>query len=145
MSEEDSDESVKSESRSAGQDYIVGKHVYGNLYGVDRSVLSNRDLLEKTLVEAARASGATIIDMKSWVVRGPKGGVSVIVLVEESHLALHTWVEYGYATVDIYTCGEHTDPRRGFRVVFENLKPKKYVAHYVIRDSRREEIIASEI
>jgi len=134
-----------SETSSVDQGYVVGKHVYGNLYGVRREILADKDLLEKTMLDAAMASGARIIDMKSWVVQGPKGGVSVIVLVQESHLALHTWVEYGYATVDIYTCGEHTDPRKGLRVVFEVLKPKKHAVHYVIRDSRREEIVASEV
>jgi len=53
-----------------------------------------------------------LVEMKSWKFGGKKGGVSVIALVEESHIAVHTWLEYNYATVDVYTCGEHSDPRR---------------------------------
>ena len=140
-----SEAGVKEEPTSKSGDYVVGKHIYGNLYGVDEEILGNKPLLEKTLINAAKVSKATILDMKSWVVHGPKGGVSIIVLVDESHLALHTWIEYNYATIDIYTCGEHTEPRNGLRLILETLKPKEYVVHYVIRDSRREEIITGKI
>jgi len=37
-------------------------------------------------------------------------GVSGVVVISESHLAVHTWPEYGYASVDIYTCGDDVDP-----------------------------------
>ena len=37
-------------------------------------------------------------------------GVSGVVVIEESHLSIHTWPETGYAAMDFYTCGDHTDP-----------------------------------
>ncbi len=130
-------------SRETGdtvEDYIVGKHVYGNLYGISREVALDHDFLVETMKKAAELSNATIIEVRSWVIPGKKGGVSVIVLVDESHLALHTWSEYNYATLDVYTCGEHTDPLKGFQYVVERLRPKKYTMHYVVRDSRTEEM-----
>jgi S-adenosylmethionine/arginine decarboxylase-like enzyme len=36
-------------------------------------------------------------------------GVSGVVVIEESHISIHTWPEHGYAAVDFYTCG-HADP-----------------------------------
>lgn len=120
------------------EDHIVGKHVYGNLYGISREVALDHDFLVETMKKAAELSNATIIEVRSWVIPGKKGGVSVIILVDESHLALHTWSEYNYATLDVYTCGEHTDPLKGFQYVVERLKPKDYTIHYVIRDSKRE-------
>ena len=130
-------------SRETGdtvEDYIVGKHVYGNLYGISREVALDHDFLVETMKKAAELSNATIIEVRSWVIPGKKGGVSVIVLVDESHLALHTWSEYSYATLDVYTCGEHTEPLKGFQYVVERLKPKKYTMHYVVRESRTEEM-----
>ncbi len=121
---------------SSTEDIIVGKHVYGNLYGVDKRMLGDKDFLEKIMKESAEKAKSTIIDMKSWVVPGKKGGVSILVLVAESHLALHTWVEYGYATLDIYTCGAHTDPETAFDYVVSVLKPRKYTKHFVLRTSR---------
>jgi len=122
------------------EDYVIGKHIYGNLYGLDKEIAGNQERLEEIMVKAAQISKAKIIDVRSWRIPGKKGGVSVLILVDESHLALHTWTEYDYASLDIYTCGEHTEPLKGFRYVIEQLKPKKYTMHYVVRDSRKEEI-----
>jgi S-adenosylmethionine decarboxylase proenzyme len=36
-------------------------------------------------------------------------GVSVVALLAESHMAVHTWPEHDVATVDVFTCGE-VDP-----------------------------------
>ena len=38
-------------------------------------------------------------------------GVSGVVIISESHLAIHTWPELGYAAVDLFTCGENCDPK----------------------------------
>ncbi|MDE1859610.1 MAG: adenosylmethionine decarboxylase, partial [Candidatus Micrarchaeota archaeon] len=66
---------------------------------------------------------------------GNKGGVSVIALVTESHIVLHTWNEYKYATLDIYTCGEHSDPHAAFKMIVDALKPKKHQIFYANRSS----------
>jgi S-adenosylmethionine decarboxylase len=42
------------------------------------------------------------------------------VVVEESHLSIHTWPEYGYAAVDFYTCGD-CDPHRAHERLREQL------------------------
>ncbi|MBI2940269.1 MAG: adenosylmethionine decarboxylase, partial [Chloroflexi bacterium] len=38
-------------------------------------------------------------------------GVTVVVIIAESHLSIHTWPEHGYAAVDVFTCGD--DPEFG--------------------------------
>ncbi|RLG81967.1 MAG: adenosylmethionine decarboxylase [Thermoprotei archaeon] len=118
-----------------GDDYVVGRHVYANLYGVKEEVLSNEELVREIAVEAAREARMTIVDVRSWSFGGRKGGVSVIVLVNESHIAIHTWVEYRYATVDIYTCGEQSDPWRAFEVVVKRMKPLRTKVGYADRSS----------
>ena len=45
-------------------------------------------------------------------------GVSGVVIISESHLAIHTWPELGYAAVDLFTCGDKCDPK----VAYEFLK-----------------------
>ncbi|HEY6450350.1 MAG TPA: adenosylmethionine decarboxylase, partial [Candidatus Cybelea sp.] len=57
---------------------------------------------------AAKAAGATI--MESAFHRFEPQGVSGTVILAESHLSIHTWPEMGYAAMDFYTCGDHTDP-----------------------------------
>ncbi len=123
----------KGEEEGSNRDTIVGKHVYGNLYGIDKDVASNEELMKSIIVKAVKASGATLYEVHSWKFEGKKGGVSVIALVLESHVAVHTWLEYDYATVDVYTCGSHTDPWKAFNIVKEVLKPKYYTIHYADR------------
>ena len=113
---------------------IVGKHVFGSLYDLqEKRAYEDAEWLEKIVKEAAEIAKATIIESRSWKIPGEKGGVSVIILVDESHLAVHTWKEYRYATVDIYTCGDHTDPWKAWEYILEKLKPRKYTVNYADR------------
>lgn len=115
------------------RDLIVGKHVYANLYGIDLDVAGNEEVMRALVVKAAKESGATLHEAHAWKFGGKKGGVSAIALVLESHIAVHTWLEYNYATVDVYTCGEHTDPWKALKVIMEALKPRTYTVHYADR------------
>ncbi len=121
------------ESERSGR--VVGKHVYGNLYDVDLSVAGDEEKLKKVVAEAAELGNMRLWDLKSWRFGGDKGGVSVIALVVESHIAVHTWIEYRYATVDVYTCGERSDPFKAFEHVVRALKPKFYTFNYADRSS----------
>jgi len=114
---------------------VVGKHVYGNLYGCEYVVLSDLKLLKRLVSEAARLAKMTVIAVKGWKFGGEKGGVSVIALVVESHVALHTWPSYGYATLDVFTCGENSDPLSAFSYICAELKPRNVVQHYADRSS----------
>ena len=60
------------------------------------------------MIAAAKAARATI--MESAFHRFEPQGVSGTVILAESHLSIHTWPEKGYAAMDFYTCGDHTDP-----------------------------------
>jgi S-adenosylmethionine decarboxylase len=112
---------------------IIGKHVYANLYDPDPRYISNEEMLRKLVVEAAEKANMHLVEVKSWSFGGRKGGVSVIALITESHISIHTWVEYSYATVDVYTCGDHSDPWRAMEYIIEVLKPKKYSIGYANR------------
>lgn len=120
---------------STAEDYIVGKHVYGNLYGVDKNLLWDRKFLEEIVLEAIKLANMNLVEMKSWAFEGYHGGVSVIALILESHVAIHTWPDYGYATVDVYTCGEKSDPWKAFNYIVSKLKPRIYRVHYADRSS----------
>jgi S-adenosylmethionine decarboxylase len=82
----------------------LGKHLLVEYHGCDISVLSSVARVEAMMRGAAEAAGATIVT--STFHRFSPQGVSGVVVVEESHLSIHTWPEYGYAAVDVYTCGD---------------------------------------
>ena len=53
-------------------------------------------------------------------------GVTVLVLLAESHLAIHTWPEYGEAAVDVFTCGESTDPGVALETLIDRLQAQHF-------------------
>jgi S-adenosylmethionine decarboxylase len=115
---------------------IVGRHVYGNLYDCDPTILSDEDFLRQLVIEAVRISKCNLHEVKSWNFGGERGGVSVIALVTESHIAVHTWIEYRYATVDVYTCGSKSDPEAAFAFIVSRLRPKEYTKYFSDRSSK---------
>ncbi|MGC8586601.1 MAG: adenosylmethionine decarboxylase [Candidatus Micrarchaeia archaeon] len=106
---------------------VIGKHIYANMDQIDERYLGNMDLLTKLVNESARIGRLHIVEMsvkKFAPLNGYDGGVSIIAILEESHIALHTWPESNYATLDIYTCGASSDPEAAFNYIVQKLKPK---------------------
>ena len=109
---------------------VVGKHVFGNLYDIDDSILKNLGYLKEVVINAANAGNLHIIDIMERQfnqINSPDiGGVSIIALITESHISLHTWPESRYATLDIYSCGKESNPAITFDYVVSMLKPVSY-------------------
>ncbi len=94
----------------------LGRHILAEFYGCNSNVLNNIELIEKMMVDAATECGATVVEKKFHMFN--PYGVSGVVIISESHLAIHTWPELGYAAVDLFTCGESCDPK----VAYEYLR-----------------------
>ena len=73
---------------------------------------------------AAIDCGATVLG-ESFHPFQPQG-VSGVVVIAESHLSIHTWPEYGYAAVDIFTCGTSVQPEKAVEVLIEKLGAKDH-------------------
>jgi S-adenosylmethionine decarboxylase len=86
----------------------LGRHIVCELSGCRPSLLSDINGIAAMMIAAAKAARATI--MESAFHRFEPQGVSGTVILAESHLSIHTWPEKGYAAMDFYTCGDHTDP-----------------------------------
>jgi S-adenosylmethionine decarboxylase len=84
---------------------VFGSQVVLDLYECETGHLDNLEWVKRTLVNAARAAGATIVEtvfhkFAPW-------GISGVVVIAESHLAIHIWPENRYAAIDVFTCGEN--------------------------------------
>lgn len=88
--------------------YALGTHLLIELRDCNPSILKDLEKVKNTLISAAKEAQATIID-SSFHEFNPFG-VSGVVVIAESHLTIHTWPEYGYAAVDIFTCGDVIKP-----------------------------------
>jgi S-adenosylmethionine decarboxylase len=108
-----------------------GRHVAVDAWGVDFDLLNNADALQAHLVEAAEACGATVLSVQSK--KFEPQGATVLVLLSESHLSIHTYPEKGFAAIDCYTCGETVDPQLAVDYLVETLKPKSVFAKKLIR------------
>jgi S-adenosylmethionine decarboxylase len=93
----------------------LGRQVLAELSFCDPSTLNDAEALEALLRTAAADSGATLIKMD--VHRFQPYGMSGVAILAESHLAVHTWPELGYAAVDAFTCGDHVNPDVAVRVL----------------------------
>ena len=78
-------------------------------------------------INAARDSGLTVVG-ESFYQFEPQG-VTGTVLLAESHIAIHTWPEAGFVTVDVYVCNLQTDntakAEHVFRALEAALKPRR--------------------
>lgn len=101
----------------------LGKHLLVELHGCDPEALKSVDLIRETMVSAARLANATIMGV-SFHEFSPFG-VSGVVVIAESHLSIHTWPEYRYAAVDIFTCGDQLRPEIAAEFISSKLKCKK--------------------
>ncbi len=86
----------------------LGRHVLAEFYGCPEEILNDIQRIERTMVDAALEAGAEIREV-AFHKFSPQG-VSGVVVISESHLAIHTWPELGYAAVDVFTCGDRVDP-----------------------------------
>ena len=81
----------------------LGRHVLAEFYGCSPEILNDIVKIEKLMVDAALEAGAEVKEV-IFHQFSPQG-VSGVVVISESHLAIHTWPEFGYAAIDVFTCG----------------------------------------
>ena len=100
----------------------LGKHLIVELYGCDKSILDHDGEIREYFVEAVERIGATII--KPFFYKYSPHGITGVIVIAESHLSIHTWPEYGYCALDIFTCGEEIDGLIALHYLKKKLKAK---------------------
>ncbi len=109
----------------------LGRHVLCEAYGCDPEVLNDRKAIEQIMTDAALAAGAEVREI-AFHKFSPQG-VSGVVVISESHLAIHTWPELGYAALDVFTCGERVDPWDAVYILTEKLRAQNVTTSEVKR------------
>ncbi|HEX7699857.1 MAG TPA: adenosylmethionine decarboxylase [Kofleriaceae bacterium] len=90
----------------------LGRHLLCEYHGCDRALLNDAEAIRTALVAAVTKSGAT--PLHEVVHAFSPHGVTGVIVIAESHFAIHTWPEYGFAAVDLFTCGDQVDPYLAF-------------------------------
>src|SRR5262249_14991046 len=87
----------------------LGRHLLLELFECDAAALSSLTTVKTSMLEAANRARATIVNHVFH--EFSPFGVSGVVVIAESHLAIHTWPEYRFAAVDVFSCGEVLQPQ----------------------------------
>jgi len=96
-----------------------------------QSDLDDEEFLRSTLESAANKVNAKIIQRITQ--KYSPSGISVILILAETHISLHTWPEYGYAALDIFICGEGKNPETAWEVVKDSMKPASFKINRIVR------------
>jgi len=85
----------------------LGNHLIIELYDCDHDRINDAKGVEAALIKAVKVSGANMV--QSVIHQFNPHGISGVIVIEESHFSVHTWPEYGYCALDIFTCGDEID------------------------------------
>jgi S-adenosylmethionine decarboxylase len=102
-----------------------------DVWGVDFDKINDIEFLKEHMYKAAEKSGATILAM-NYEIFIPYG-VTILILLSESHLSIHTYPEKGFAAIDGYTCGEDVDPEVAVDYLLSILEPERIYSSKIIR------------
>jgi len=87
----------------------LGTHYILELCDANENHLNTKEHVMTSLREAISISNATLLE--EIAIEFTPQGITAVCLLSESHMSIHTWPEKKYAAVDVFTCGDHTDPK----------------------------------
>ncbi|MBS0648059.1 MAG: adenosylmethionine decarboxylase [Verrucomicrobia bacterium] len=114
-----------------------GKHMVANYLGCDSGAIADEKALTQVMLTAVEKCGAQILNHNSYVF--PGHGLTMTILLSESHASLHTYPEHGKCFVDLFTCGDKCDHEVFNEVLKAYLKPQTVVAKVLGRDDEIKE------
>tara|TARA_Y100000310_G_C20578844_1_gene761926 strand:- start:603 stop:920 length:318 start_codon:yes stop_codon:yes gene_type:complete len=89
----------------------------------DGKIVEDKEELEQLLRKAAQAAQSEALQVS--IHKFDPQGITGVVLLAESHIAIHTWPEINYSAIDIFTCGVKATPKEALKFLQDSLNPKK--------------------
>jgi len=108
--------------KEANRLHALGTHLLLELRDCNPKTLGSLEFVKNAMQNAALEAKATIVEVAFH--EFSPFGVSGMVVIAESHLAIHTWPEYGYAAVDVFTCGDLIKPQVAAKFLIEQFECK---------------------
>ena len=99
----------------------AGVHLIVDLH--EALQLDNAPRMQQALQDCVEAAGATLLHIHLHRFEA-HGGLSGVAVLAESHIAVHTWPEFGYAAFDVFMCGQ-ADPHRTLAVLQRAFEPAR--------------------
>ena len=115
-----------------------GTHFLASYSGCDESALTNISELPRAMLKAVEDCGATLLESAEYVF--PPDGLTMVILLSESHASIHTYPEHHACFVDLFTCGNKCSFEKFDACLREYLKPKNVCAKVLSRCENIEEL-----
>lgn len=109
----------------------LGTHILVDFYGCNSHYLNDLSFIKNAMLDAAIVAKASIVseDFHMFL----PYGVSGVILIQESHFTIHTWPEYQYAAVDLFTCGDNLDLRNAMLTLKDKFECDRLEFNNVVR------------
>jgi S-adenosylmethionine decarboxylase len=118
----------------AGDIIRTGVHAIADFYECSSYVIGKPVLMLWVLRKASELLKTTIV--AESVHKFSPQGMSITIIISESHLAVHTFPELdSFVALDIYTCGE-VHPKVAVDYIIRKLKCKKPKVKYIKRGKK---------
>tara|TARA_Y100000385_G_C13012001_1_gene602109 strand:+ start:670 stop:1005 length:336 start_codon:yes stop_codon:yes gene_type:complete len=108
----------------------LGKHCFAELYGCPYELLNDEKFLLAKIVDAINKTELTLLDISAH--KFQPQGVTIVALLSESHISIHTWPETGSAALDVFTCGQN-NPEIAMQYMVKELKAQDHCTHCMER------------
>ncbi len=112
---------------------ILGKHWLIEVFDCSFEILNDINFLQDTLLFAAKEAKATVIN--DFFYKFSPYGISGVIVIKESHITIHTFPEYNYAAIDIFTCGKINN-----KIILDVIKDKFQTKKIKVKKIKRGKI-----
>jgi S-adenosylmethionine decarboxylase len=105
---------------------FYGRHLLLNFSGCEAD-LDDLERIRQDMTDATNAIGATILARLEH--KFEPVGVSVVLMLSESHASVHTYPEHRACFLDVFTCGDQIFVDRFGDILEERWKPRWMAKH----------------
>ena len=102
-----------------------GYHILLELYEVESELLDDTEGIKHLFLKAGRISKLKVIENSFLIHKFTPVGLTAVVLLETSHISIHTWPQLKFASLDIFACDSKEKVIKAANFIVKTLKPKK--------------------
>ena len=111
----------------------IGLHLVCDFWGANIEKMEDEKYLRDLMINSCAIAKATVLNVSMH--KFSPVGLTIIVLLSESHASIHTWPDKDYAAIDIFTCGSIMSPEIFVAELRKALKPKESTLRVIYRGS----------
>jgi S-adenosylmethionine decarboxylase len=112
---------------------MFGPHLIVDCYKCKKEKIGDVEFIKKFLENLPAELGLHKISEASVKFYNvPTPGISGFILISESHITVHTFIEEGFAAVDIFSCKEF-DLEKATNLVVNAFEPEKFEKKFITR------------